>query len=203
MCKYCIGSTGDEQVWCTFDGCALFSRARLVWHVNCCDGFNFTSALNSASVYFSHEQDVIYLQVNTVGVLVITVCFSFAYCLWFCVSRAGIQSGSTPIVFSVWYQVIWKWNGHLRWNSGISIKPHHHTMYHHTAWLFPGTRTFQSQSGSLNLLWRECWKWELAGWFEIFSACRWGKINIRQVQIYKEHDSKLAAVICNSENSQN
>lgn len=32
--------------------------------------------------------DVIYLQVNTVGVLVIIVCLSLAYCLWFCVSES-------------------------------------------------------------------------------------------------------------------
>lgn len=138
-------------------GCALFKRAWLVWLVNCCDEFNFTSAPNSASVYFSLGKDVIYLQVNTVGALVMTVCFSFAYCLWFCVSKAGKQSGSNQTVLSVCYQPIW--------NSGISIRPHHHSVYHHTALLSPGTQTFQSLSGSWNLLWEECWKEELTnGW---------------------------------------
>lgn len=77
MCKYCIGSTGEWLMYIWLD-VLCFQEPDLF--VNCCDGFSFSSALNRASVYFNHWKDVIYLQVNTVGVLVILVCFTLAYC---------------------------------------------------------------------------------------------------------------------------
>lgn len=78
MCKYCTGST-----WWTWLMCSVFKSLtwltyKLLWWIQF-----FPS--DSALVYFGYGKDVIYLQVNALGVIVILVCFSLE--LWFCVKE--------------------------------------------------------------------------------------------------------------------
>lgn len=141
--------------------CLFFFFGR---HVNCCDGFNFffLQFLIQASVFSfqSLKRCDIFTGLNTVGVLVVTVCFSLAYCLWFCVNKSWYTTwvNSVVLFLSTTAAGLEK----FFFNSRMSIKCHHFYANLHPRLLLrvmivlllsAGSQTCQSLSSSLLQEW--------------------------------------------------